>query len=224
TRREKRSPTICRRRRIGQKVLVEIGVDTDRDGDTDATITATDKHPIRAADPATVDRWGEDQPTSVEPLAVTAPHPTTTPDGSGSGGGGPPTDIGDPGGPLPGEWVDAVDLQPGQLLHTSTGTWTQITTIAVRTQHATVHNLTVTGPHTYHVLADTTPVLVHNCSGTDIDGIAETARKRSDELHSALDPVEARKRTTSEIAAYDGDGNIVNVVSASGRRVSRSQR
>src|SRR5690606_13556465 len=38
----------------GQKVLVEIGVDTDRDGDTDATITATDQHPIWAADPATV--------------------------------------------------------------------------------------------------------------------------------------------------------------------------
>src|SRR5690606_17651883 len=156
-------------------VLVEIGVDTDRDGDTDTTITATDQHPIWAADPATVDRWSSEQPpsqlTGVEPLAITAPDPTTTPDGSGSGGGGPPTDVTDPGGPLPGKWVDAANLQPGQLLHTTTGTWTQITTIQVRTQHTTVHNLTVTGPHTYHVLyhvlADTTPVLVHNCNTID---------------------------------------------------------
>lgn len=114
--------------------------------------------------PATVDRPGYQptgQLTGVEPLAITAPDPTTTPDGSGSGGG-PPDDSTDPGNPLPGAWVDAADLQPGQLLHT-TGTWTQITTIQVHTQHATVHNLTVTGPHTYHVLAGTASVLVHNC-------------------------------------------------------------
>jgi hypothetical protein len=60
------------------------------------------------------------------------------------------------------QWVDATDLQPGQWLQTSTGTWVQITAINRWTQHARVHNLTVDNLHTYYVLAGTTPVLVHN--------------------------------------------------------------
>ncbi|OLF19616.1 hypothetical protein BU204_01535 [Actinophytocola xanthii] len=31
-----------------------------------------------------------------------------------------------------------------------------------------VHNLTVEGIHTYHVMADNTPVLVHNCGGGEV--------------------------------------------------------
>jgi RHS repeat-associated protein len=59
-------------------------------------------------------------------------------------------------------WVDATNLQPGQWLQTSTGTWIQITAIKRTTQHARVHNLTIDNLHTYYVLAGTTPVLVHN--------------------------------------------------------------
>ncbi|MFF4299679.1 polymorphic toxin-type HINT domain-containing protein [Streptomyces vinaceus] len=64
------------------------------------------------------------------------------------------------------KWVDATDLQPGQWLQSSAGTYVQITTIKRHTAQATVHNLTVADLHTYYVLAGATPVLVHNCGGT----------------------------------------------------------
>ncbi|MFB6618110.1 ricin-type beta-trefoil lectin domain protein [Streptomyces sp. NPDC056367] len=63
------------------------------------------------------------------------------------------------------EWVDATNLQPGQLLRTASGTYVQITAVRRWTaEHATVRNLTVADLHTYYVLAGATPVLVHNCS------------------------------------------------------------
>jgi RHS repeat-associated protein len=63
-------------------------------------------------------------------------------------------------------WVDAGDLQPGQWLRTSAGTWVQVEQVRAWTAQATVHNLTVDAVHTYHVLAGTAPVLVHNCGET----------------------------------------------------------
>ena len=190
----------------GQKTLVDIGVDTDGDSQADATITATDRHPIWAADPATLptsDAGGNHAPAD----SVTATDPTTTPDGSGSGGGGPPTashptttthtdddttpaggDHYQPGGqpalipgPLPAQWTDAIALQAGQLLRTSTGTWTQITSIEVRTEHATVHNLTIATTHTYYVLAGDTPVLVHNCGSGEVPNFSAYPREFLDQ-------------------------------------------
>ncbi|QRF06122.1 hypothetical protein G9U55_08525 [Streptomyces koyangensis] len=61
-------------------------------------------------------------------------------------------------------WLDAGQLHPGQWLHTSAGTWVQITAVSSTTQRATVHNLTVADVHTYYVPAGATPVLVHNCN------------------------------------------------------------
>lgn len=66
-----------------------------------------------------------------------------------------------------GAWLDATDLQPGQWLRTSAGTHVQITAVERWTSlGATVHNLTVGDTHTYYVLAEDTPVLVHNCGGS----------------------------------------------------------
>lgn len=65
---------------------------------------------------------------------------------------------------------------------------------------------------------------MHNCGGgLDVEGIGEAARQRADEIHSVLDPIAQGKRTTSVISALDSDGNLVNVVSASGRGLSKSQ-
>ncbi|WP_437023244.1 ricin-type beta-trefoil lectin domain protein [Streptomyces sp. enrichment culture] len=75
-----------------------------------------------------------------------------------------------------GEWIDATDLEPGRWLRTSAGTHVQITAVKRWTSPgATVHNLTVSDAHTYHVLAGATPVLVHNSncqfwSRTDYNG------------------------------------------------------
>ncbi|MEV6964220.1 polymorphic toxin-type HINT domain-containing protein [Hamadaea sp. NPDC051192] len=60
------------------------------------------------------------------------------------------------------QWVGAAELQSGQWLRTSAGTWVQVTATRQHTEPATVHNLTVAGHHTYYVLAGTTSVLVHN--------------------------------------------------------------
>ena len=65
------------------------------------------------------------------------------------------------------QWVKATDLQVGQWLQTSSGTWVQTTAITRWTQGAQVHNLTIDDIHTYYVIVGTTPLLVHNCGGLD---------------------------------------------------------
>ncbi|MEU7828647.1 RHS repeat-associated core domain-containing protein [Nonomuraea sp. NPDC049129] len=60
-------------------------------------------------------------------------------------------------------WLPAADLRPGMWLRTSAGTLVQVS--AVETEHRDsqrVHNLSVDGPHTYHVVQGGTDVLVHN--------------------------------------------------------------
>ncbi|WP_344103034.1 deaminase domain-containing protein [Nocardiopsis rhodophaea] len=65
--------------------------------------------------------------------------------------------------PQTGEWVDAVDLEPGVWLRTSAGTWVQITAVDARTvADQQAHNLTVEGFHTYYVGAGSRNVLSHN--------------------------------------------------------------
>ncbi|WP_246094957.1 ricin-type beta-trefoil lectin domain protein [Streptomyces roseicoloratus] len=65
--------------------------------------------------------------------------------------------------PEQGEWVDATDLQPGDWLQTSVGTYVQVAAIERSTvRNGVVYNLTVSNLHTYYVLAGQTPVLVHN--------------------------------------------------------------
>ncbi|MGV9317273.1 polymorphic toxin-type HINT domain-containing protein, partial [Streptomyces sp. NPDC003691] len=61
------------------------------------------------------------------------------------------------------EWIDATDLKAGNWLRTGAGTQVQITAVERHTAQATVHNLTVSDLHTYYVMAQATPVLVHNC-------------------------------------------------------------
>jgi hypothetical protein len=60
------------------------------------------------------------------------------------------------------QWVDAGDLKAGQWLQTSSGTWVQITATRHHAEQAVVYNLTVDDLHTYHVLAASAAVLVHN--------------------------------------------------------------
>ncbi|KPI07015.1 RHS repeat-associated core domain containing protein-containing protein [Actinobacteria bacterium OK074] len=62
-------------------------------------------------------------------------------------------------------WVEAADLQPGQWLRTSAGTYVQVTGVAHYREKQRTHDLTVEGVHAYYVLAGATPVLVHNCGG-----------------------------------------------------------
>ncbi|TDB77119.1 sugar-binding protein, partial [Actinomadura sp. KC216] len=82
------------------------------------------------------------------------------------------------------KWVEAADLKPGMWLRTSAGTYVQVTaTDHWTTRYQRVHNLTVAGPHTYHVLARQSSVLVHNCGPTEADAIL--ARSRAEEIQAS---------------------------------------
>lgn len=70
------------------------------------------------------------------------------------------------------EWVDAGDLDPGMRLRASSGDWSEVTAVdswSVPDQQ--VHNLTIADLNTYYVLADDTPVLVHNASGCGVSSV-----------------------------------------------------
>ncbi|MFI2215219.1 polymorphic toxin-type HINT domain-containing protein, partial [Streptomyces sp. NPDC020141] len=62
-----------------------------------------------------------------------------------------------------GKWVDAGELEPGQMLRTNAGTWVQIEAVESWSAQQRVHNLTVDDTHTYYVAAGVSPILVHNC-------------------------------------------------------------
>ncbi|MGP3957905.1 DddA-like double-stranded DNA deaminase toxin [Nonomuraea sp. 3N208] len=98
----------------GDKRLVQLSIDTDRDeGEDRGSIIATDHHPF----------WV----------------------------------------PALKKWVKAADLKPGMWLRTSAGTYVQVEAIRKWTAVQRVHNMSVQNLHTYYVLADATPILVHNC-------------------------------------------------------------
>ncbi|MFC3896414.1 RHS repeat-associated core domain-containing protein [Lentzea rhizosphaerae] len=67
------------------------------------------------------------------------------------------------------DWVRADKLVAGVWLQTSSGTWVQVVQVRQRTAVQRVHNLTVSGEHTYYVAAGTTSVLAHNCGETPVD-------------------------------------------------------
>ncbi|WP_371660652.1 HYD1 signature containing ADP-ribosyltransferase family protein [Streptomyces sp. NBC_00280] len=60
-------------------------------------------------------------------------------------------------------WIEAGDLKPGMSLHTAKGTAVELTAIRTFAERQRTHDLTVEDVHTYYVLAEQTPVLVHNC-------------------------------------------------------------
>ncbi|MFE4830474.1 RHS repeat-associated core domain-containing protein [Streptomyces sp. NPDC056672] len=63
-------------------------------------------------------------------------------------------------------WIKAGDLEPGMTLRTPTGDPVQVTANRHFDERQRTHDLTITGIHAYYVLADATPLLVHNCDGT----------------------------------------------------------
>ncbi|MFT3943641.1 MAG: polymorphic toxin-type HINT domain-containing protein [Ancrocorticia sp.] len=62
-----------------------------------------------------------------------------------------------------GEWVEAIALQPGDILLDEHGNDILVTELAITEQDLTAYNLTIEDIHTYY--AGTQPTLVHNCPG-----------------------------------------------------------
>ncbi|RVX42174.1 intein/RHS repeat-associated protein [Nonomuraea polychroma] len=78
------------------------------------------------------------------------------------------------------DWVPATRLQAGAWLQTSAGTYVQVKSVAKwTTSSQQVHNLTVSGAHTYHVAAGAGDVLVHNC-GPELPRLDGTGKVHGD--------------------------------------------
>ncbi|MFI5846140.1 polymorphic toxin-type HINT domain-containing protein [Catenuloplanes sp. NPDC051500] len=68
------------------------------------------------------------------------------------------------------QWQRADELDAGDMLVTSEGLPAEVGEVGTwRAFDAGAYNLTVDGLHTYYVLADNTPVLVHNCDRGGLD-------------------------------------------------------
>ncbi|GAA2723351.1 Hint domain-containing protein [Actinocorallia aurantiaca] len=76
-------------------------------------------------------------------------------------------------------WSHAAGLVPGALLRAADGRSVTVAATSRRTEVTRVHNLTVAGPHTYHVVVGGTAVLVHNeepCPSTLGEEIGEETK------------------------------------------------
>jgi RHS repeat-associated protein len=69
--------------------------------------------------------------------------------------------------PSENRWIEAGDLKPGMTLRTPSGDTVTLTATRHFDKRQRTHDLTITGIHTYYVLAGATPVLVHNCGDGD---------------------------------------------------------
>ncbi|MFI2209069.1 polymorphic toxin-type HINT domain-containing protein [Streptomyces sp. NPDC020141] len=86
-----------------------------------------------------------------------------------------------------GEWVDAGELEPGQMLRTSSGTWVQIETVESWTAQQEVHNLTVDDVHTYFVETGSAAVLAHNCGEDETKAeLTQLGRAQIEKVKSGL--------------------------------------
>jgi RHS repeat-associated protein len=101
-----------------------------------------------------------------------------------------------------GEWVEAGDLKPGMTLRTPVGESVELEGVRYFEKRLRTHDLTVTGIHSYYVLAGNTPLLVHNCGGLKVsekvrDLMARGKKRDAADVHYE-DQVRARTGGTSQ--------------------------
>ncbi|MEU5992241.1 polymorphic toxin-type HINT domain-containing protein [Spirillospora sp. NPDC047418] len=79
-------------------------------------------------------------------------------------------------------FVDAAHIKPGDELQQPDGTTATVQKVHRYTATQVTYDLTISGLHTYYVVAGTTPVLVHNCNvvlgqkATGTDRLAQSLR------------------------------------------------
>ena len=130
---------------------------------------------VMATDPET----GENGSRTVEALIRnTGPHLMVAVGTNKAGGGNTTSDTIDATDNHPfwvqsrGEWVEAIALQPGDVLLDEQGNDILVTELAVTEQDLTAYNLTIEDIHTYY--AGDQPTLVHSCDlGESIAGHME---------------------------------------------------
>ncbi|MER6590911.1 polymorphic toxin-type HINT domain-containing protein [Micromonospora purpureochromogenes] len=103
--------------------------------------------------------------------------------------------------PDAGMWAKAEQLKPGMWLQTAAGAWVKVTVVTRSVKHERVHNLTVDGVHTYYVLANDTPLLVHNCGKNIYDNQGRMKHGANERMTS---------RGTSGSEPVNGQGALDN--------------
>jgi len=101
-----------------------------------------------------------------------------------------------------GRWVDADDLETGDRLLLADGTTVAVDSVRERTEVRRVHNLTVEGIHTYHVLVGDEPVLVHNClAGSDLDLLIQRGGRTTTDFEDVATRLAANNGISREVAS-----------------------
>ncbi|MFC4900492.1 GH-E family nuclease [Streptosporangium amethystogenes subsp. fukuiense] len=114
------------------------------------------------------------------------------------------------------KWVKAGELQPGMLLRTSAGTYVQLTAIKKWTATQHVHNLTVEGLHTYHVMAGDQAILAHNAGpgdperGPDGRFLPNPNPLNPDSRYDRVSLWEKTKRDIRNAAPTDANGDFID--------------
>ncbi|WP_269785657.1 polymorphic toxin-type HINT domain-containing protein [Streptomyces buecherae] len=88
-------------------------------------------------------------------------------------------------------WADAGDLKAGMSLRTPDGTTVKVASIRHFSELQRTHDLTVSGVHTYYVVAGGAPVLVHNSNCPDGKLSDPLPRGMNNKIASAYDDVKA---------------------------------
>ena len=83
-----------------------------------------------------------------------------------------------------GRWIEAEDLAIGDRVLLADGALLSVTGVRKWSAVQRVHNLTVAGIHTFYVVVDDSPVLVHNCG---FDDAVDTAHGRQRLVEGGFD-------------------------------------
>ncbi|MFJ5120885.1 GH-E family nuclease [Kitasatospora sp. NPDC088548] len=111
-----------------------------------------------------------------------------------------------------GRFSDAIDLKPGNDLRKPDGTTARVASTRTYPQDLTAYNLTVSGVHTYYVLAGSTPILVHNANCTrGADGrFLPNPSVVSDVRYARVTLRSSTKTAIQGAAPRDVDGNFID--------------
>lgn len=101
------------------------------------------------------------------------------------------------------QWTDASDLNTGDTLRTPDSTTVQIGKVTHWKELQPTYNLTVNDLHTYYVLAERTPVLVHNCGNLQKDNDVAGGHAFKDHVgktdQNLIDRAKAEKHEASSL-------------------------
>ncbi|MGW0703226.1 polymorphic toxin-type HINT domain-containing protein [Streptomyces sp. NPDC002867] len=107
------------------------------------------------------------------------------------------------------EWVEAGDLRPGMTLRTPEGDTVKVTDTRYFEERQRTHDLTVTGIHTYYVLAGATPVLVHNCNKNQGVYIFDDKSKPGHVYIGKTNNFNVRLNKHADLGRRDKDGPVI---------------